>query len=252
LRSKESLAEAFVHVAGGLTTGSDVVGYLGQLVDRSVAMLEVDAAGLVLADPQGHLDVLACTSEQARLLEQWQLQWHEGPVVDCYRSGRALGVADLGADWTTRRWPRFGPICRGAGYVGLLAVPMRQHEHVLGVVSLMWCTAGGVDGAAVRIAQALADVATVGLVQWREQCKQKLLIEQLRDALSSRVVIEQAKGVLAERLGLDTEQAFGVLRGSARAGNHRLTAMARAVVDGVGGQRRARPAPGSGRAAAGR
>jgi hypothetical protein len=129
---------------------------------------------------------------------------------------------------------------------------MRQHEHVLGVVSLMWCTAGRVDGAAVRIAQALADVATVGLVQWREQCKQKLLIEQLRDALSSRVVIEQAKGVLAERLGLDTEQAFGVLRGSARAGNHRLTAMARAVVDGVGGQRRAGPAPGSGRAAAGR
>jgi transcriptional regulator with GAF, ATPase, and Fis domain len=250
LRSKESLAEAFVQVAGGLTTGSDVVEYLGHLVDRSVAMLEVDAAGLVLADPQGHLDVLACTSEQARLLEQWQLQWHEGPVVDCYRSGRALAVADLGSDWSTRRWPRFGPSCRGAGFVGLLAVPMRQHEKVLGVVNLMWCAADGLDAAAVRIAQALTDVGTVGLVQWRELRKQELLVEQLRDALSSRVVIEQAKGVLAERLGLDPEQAFGVLRGSARAGNYRLTAMARAVIDGVGAPPRARPAPG-GRAAAG-
>ena len=80
--------------------------------------------------------------------------------------------------------------------------------------------------------QALADVATIGLLQERNLRHQEVLAEQLQGALNSRVAIEQAKGVLAERLGLDMGQAFGQLRGQARLQNRRLAELAGAVANG--------------------
>jgi AmiR/NasT family two-component response regulator len=84
----------------------------------------------------------------------------------------------------------------------------------------------------VRVGQALADVATIGLLHERNMRRRDTLNEQLQSALNSRVVIEQAKGKLAERLGLDMDQAFNVLRDYARARNLRLSELARAFIDG--------------------
>ncbi|SFN66003.1 ANTAR domain-containing protein [Pseudonocardia ammonioxydans] len=84
----------------------------------------------------------------------------------------------------------------------------------------------------MRIAQALTDVATIGLLHHRDHADQARLIDQLQTAVTSRVVIEQATGMLAERFGLTTEQAFRLLRAHARNHNRRLTDLARAVVTG--------------------
>jgi AmiR/NasT family two-component response regulator len=81
-------------------------------------------------------------------------------------------------------------------------------------------------------APALADVATIGLLQQRSIRRGEVLSEQLQDALNSRVTIEQAKGKLAERLGLDMDQAFSRLRSYARKRNLRLSDLAQSFVDG--------------------
>lgn len=60
---------------------------------------------------------------------------------------------------------------------------------------------------------------------WRERA------EQLQHALDSRVVIEQAKGVLSERLGLDMEGAFALLRYAARGARIKLHELARSVIE---------------------
>jgi len=83
------------------------------------------------------------------------------------------------------------------------------------------------------LAKALADVATIGLLQQRAIRGRDILTEQLQTALNSRVLIEQAKGVLAERLQLDLDQAFALLRRGARDRNRRLSELAQAVVDGT-------------------
>ena len=55
-------------------------------------------------------------------------------------------------------------------------------------------------------------------------------IGHLQRALESRIVIEQAKGVLAERLEVDVETAFEVLRRGARSSRMKLRDVAAAVV----------------------
>ncbi len=227
----ELLSATFVELTDTLVAGFDVIDFLHVLTNRSVQLLDVSAAGLLLADPRGELRVVAASSEAARLLELFQLQNDQGPCLDCFRTGRAVQAADLAA--AERRWPRFVPAARAAGFGAVQALPMRLREQVIGALNLFRAGPGTLAPADIRVGQALADVATISLLHERSMRHSDTLNEQLQTALNSRVIIEQAKGKLAERLGVDTDQAFSVLRDRARTSNRRLSDLARAFVDGT-------------------
>ena len=238
------LSDTFVELTDTMVVGFDMIDFLHVLTDRSVQLLDVSAAGLLLADPRGELRVVAASSEAARLLELFQLQNDQGPCLDCFRSGQPVQAADLAAE--AQRWPRFAPAAGQAGFAAVQALPMRLREQVIGALNLFSADAGALTPADVRVGQALADVATISLLQERSMRRRDTLNEQLQTALNSRVVIEQAKGKLAERLGIDVNQAFTLLRDQARNRNQRLSDLARAFVDGtqaisgaVGGSARA-------------
>ena len=211
-----------------MVVGFDVIDFMHMLTDRSVQLLDVAAAGLLLADPRGELRVVAASSQAARLLELFQLQNDEGPCLDCFRSGQPVTAADLAA--AAQRWPRFAPAARAAGFAAVQALPMRLREQVIGALNLFRVGPGAFEPADVRVGQALADVATISLLQERSMRHSDTLNEQLQTALNSRVVIEQAKGKLAERLGLDMDQAFALLREYAHHSHQRLTDVARNFV----------------------
>jgi AmiR/NasT family two-component response regulator len=80
------------------------------------------------------------------------------------------------------------------------------------------------------VAQALADVATIGILQQRSIHRVSLVAEQLQAALTTRVVIEQAKGVLAEFGQTDMEVAFAAMRAFARSSNRKLGEVAQRLV----------------------
>jgi transcriptional regulator with GAF, ATPase, and Fis domain len=242
----ELMSDTFVELTDTMVAGFDVIDFLYVLTDRSVQLLDVAAAGLLLADPRGELRVVAASSEVARLIELFQIQNDEGPCLDCFRSGQPVQVPDLGA--ATARWPRFAPAAVQAGFTAVQALPMRLREQVIGALNLFRVSPGVFAAADVRVGQALADVATIGLLNERSMRRSDTLNEQLQTALNSRVVIEQAKGKLAERLGVDMDQAFNLLRDFARARNHRLSELSQAFVDGTEnliGLTRTRPLPGS-------
>jgi transcriptional regulator with GAF, ATPase, and Fis domain len=224
------LSETFVELTDTMVADFDVIDFLHVLTDRSVQLLDVSAAGLLLADPRGELRVVAASSEAARLLELFQLQNDQGPCLDCFRAGQPVAAGDLAA--AGRRWPRFAPAARRAGFAAVQALPMRLREQVIGALNLFRARPGPFDPVDVRVGQALADVATISLLHERSMHRSDTLNEQLQTALNSRVVIEQAKGKLAERLGLDMGQAFSLLRGHARARNLRLSDLAQAFIDG--------------------
>jgi GAF domain-containing protein len=224
------LSETFVELADTMVVGFDVIDFLHMLTDRSVRLLDVSEAGLLLADPRGELRVVAASSERARLLELFQIQSDQGPCLDCFRTGQPVAVADLGA--ATRRWPRFAPAAQEAGFAAVQALPMRLRDQIIGALNLFRATPGVFDLADMRVGQALADVATISLLNERSLRRSETLNEQLQTALNSRVTIEQAKGKLAERMQLDMDQAFSVLRRYARTRNVRLSDLARAFVDG--------------------
>ncbi|RJL23902.1 GAF and ANTAR domain-containing protein [Bailinhaonella thermotolerans] len=225
------LARTFVALADTLVTDFDVIDLMQMLSERSVELLGVEAAGLLLTDRRGHLRVMAASSEQSRLLELFQLQNEQGPCLDAFKTGRPVHCADLGGP-EGRRWPRFAEQAHEYGFVAVSALPMRLREQVIGALNLFRAVPGPLTPEMVGLGQALADVATVGLLQARALQHANVLIEQLQTALNSRIVIEQAKGVLAQRHDLSMEQAFAALRAHARSHNLKLTDVARAVVAG--------------------
>jgi GAF domain-containing protein len=222
------LSATFVELTDTMVADFDIIDFLHVLTSRSVELLDVSAAGLLLADPRGELRVVAASSEAARLLELFQLQGDQGPCLDCFRSGRSVAATDLSAD---RRWPQFAAAAGQAGFSAVQALPMRLRDQVIGALNLFRGTAGAFDAEVVHVGQALADVATIGLLHERSMRRTDTLNEQLQTALNSRVIIEQAKGKLAERLGIDVDQAFDLLRDQARNRNQRLSVLARAFVD---------------------
>jgi transcriptional regulator with GAF, ATPase, and Fis domain len=225
----ELLSGTFVDLADTLVADFDVVDFLHMLADRSVALLGASAAGVVLADPRGELRVAAASSQEAGLMELFQIQNDQGPCLDCFRTGRPVTVADLVGP--SQKWPRFAAAAAQAGFRAVEALPMRLRDEVIGALNLFRAAPGALEPADLRIGQALADVATIGLLQERNVRRGEVLAEQLQAALNSRVVIEQAKGKLAERLGLDMDRSFGLLRDYARNSNQRLTDVARLFVD---------------------
>jgi transcriptional regulator with GAF, ATPase, and Fis domain len=224
------LTEAFVSLADTLVTDFDVIDLLHRLCSDSVTLLPVDAAGLMLSDQRGTLRVVSSSTEQAHLVELFQLQANEGPCLDCFHTSQQVVSADLGHE---ARWPRFVAHARQAGYRAVYALPLRLRSETIGGLNLFGSTPGELSGHALRVGQALADVATIGILQERAVRRHEVLAEQLQGALNSRVIIEQAKGMLAERGRIDLAQAFALLREHARSRQQRLSDLARDVVNGA-------------------
>jgi len=229
----ERLAQAFVELADTLVAGYDLMEFLQTLTDRCVDLLEVDAAGLLLADNHGKRRLVAASTEQVRVVELFQIQNDEGPCLDCYRTGQAVIVSDIRADRTAERWPRFATAAQEMGYAGVHAIPMRLRDQVIGTLNLFRTAPDGLQSAVVVAATALVDVATIGILQERAVRHQEVVAGQLQVALNSRVIIEQAKGVLAERLRMTPDEAFVILRRYARDHNHPLTELSGDVIRGT-------------------
>ena len=225
---EEQLYEAFVEAADTLVDDFDVIDFLHTLAERCVHLLGVDAAGLMLADQHGTLHATAASSENARLLELFELQTDAGPCLDAFHTGTAVVNANLRANH--ERWPRFAEAAEANGFIAVHALPLRLRATVIGALNLF--SAGPLSDADTRAGQALADVATIGILAQRNIHQAELLTIQLQTALHSRVTIEQAKGMLAERLQISVDEAFNLLRQHSRSNNLRLSDLAREVAQG--------------------
>jgi GAF domain-containing protein len=229
----ERLAQTFVELADTLVGGFDLMEFLHMLTERCVELLEVDAAGLLLADSHGALQLVAASTEQARVAELFQIQHDEGPCLDSYRTGHPVIVPDITEDQAAARWPRFAAAAAEMGFAAVHAIPMRLRDQVIGTLNLFGFAPRGLDLAVARAARALVDVATIGILQERAAREQGLVAGQLQVALNSRVIIEQAKGILAERMRVTPDQAFIVLRAYSRNSNYPLTRLAADVIAGT-------------------
>jgi GAF domain-containing protein len=222
------LTDAFVSIANTMVEGGDVVDSLSVLTGDCARLLDIDSAGLLIADSRGVLQLVAVSSEQARILELFQLQRDEGPCRDCFHSGDPVTVPDVRLE--TGRWPQFAPAATTAGFVSVHALPMRLRDKRLGTLGLFGTAPGLLDDEDLRLGQALAHVASIAIVAQKAATNIATINEQLKAALTSRIVIEQAKGLVGQLSGLEMDQAFAVILRYARDHNLRLTGVAEALV----------------------
>jgi hypothetical protein len=223
-----ALAERFVTLADTLVDDFDVVEVLDGLMGTCIELLDVKAAGLLLTDPRGGLQRVASSSEEARLLELLQVQTREGPCFEAVSTGRMVVVDDIEA--TRDRWPAFADQALADGFRSVYAFPMRLRDAVVGGLNLFGDHQRALDGDGQVIAKALADIATIGILQQRSIHRSSLLAENLQRALNTRIVVEQAKGVLSERGQVPMDQTFDLLRSFARSHNLKLSDLARSIV----------------------
>lgn len=227
---ESTLARTLVELADTLVADFDVVDILTLLADRCVEVLDVDAAGIMLASSDGHLRVIASSSEAMRILEVFEVQAQEGPCLDAYATGEPVVNQDL--DETNGRWPLFSSEAVDAGFHSAHALPMHLRDSTIGALNLFRSGTGEMSIDDLAIAQAFADVATIAILQHRAANEARELAQQLTHALNSRVMLEQAKGMVAERLGFDMQRSFSSLRNHARNNNLRLAEVAQSVIDG--------------------
>ncbi|WP_077081244.1 GAF and ANTAR domain-containing protein [Mycobacterium numidiamassiliense] len=219
--------DAVVSIADSLLDDFDVVDLLTGVTERCAELLDIEAAGFLLADPLNQLRLLAATSEQTRELELFQLQADEGPCVDCYSTGQPVSVADV--QEVLHRWPQFVPAAVDAGFASVHALPMRAAGIVLGALGLFGTRRGELNEADLLVAQTLAHIACVALL--RESAPTpSTVMPHLRSALTGRVIVEQAKGLLHELLDVSVEEAFTLMRTYARASGEHLTEVARRLM----------------------
>ena len=231
MANQQRLVETLVGLADTLVDDYDVIDFMQTLAERSVELLDVSAAGIMLADADGRLRHAACSSEQMRLVELLELQLEEGPCFDAFRHQTAVR-SDTAED-TASRWPRFAPHARDGGFVAASAVPLRLRGQAVGALNLFSARAGALDDEDLAVAQAMADIATIGILQERLIRDQGVLTAQLETALQSRVIIEQAKGIVAERDRINVDDAFLRIRRFSRNTNRLLSDTARGIVDGT-------------------
>ena len=225
------IAQVFVELADTLVENFDVVDFLQGLTDRCVELLGTDASGLMLSDQRGGLQVMTATLQRAKVLELFELQIQEGPCLDCFNTATAITNVDLTRPETTNKWPAFTPAAARAGFGTTQALPMQLRGQVIGALNLFNEQPIQLSDSDLAVAQAMADVATIGLLHQRNTHDKTILSEQLQTALHSRVLIEQAKGALAAHTQLDVNQAFHKMRAYARRNNLTLTDVATAIID---------------------
>lgn len=226
--STTRLADVLVEMADTLVDDFDVIDFLQSLTDHAAAVSGAEAVGLVLADHRGALRFMAASNESGKALELFQLQASEGPCLDCYLTKQPVINADLAH--AEKQWPQFAPRATAAGFESVHAFPMRLRSEVIGALNIFGNAATKFDDADSRLVQALADVATIAILQERSVSRAEVLAEQLQGALNSRITIEQAKGALAQMEGISVDAAFTLLRESARSSRRRLSDVAAEVL----------------------
>ncbi|MFD3513927.1 GAF domain-containing protein [Streptomyces sp. NPDC058657] len=229
---EQQLTNIVVEVADSLTADFDLIDHLQQLSTRSMELLDVAAVGILLADQHEHLQVLAASDEHTRLLELFALQHDQGPCVDAYRSGTPATNLNLHDPQATAHWPQFAKAAQTTGFVAASAIPMQLRGQVIGVMGLFQTAPNTLSPPDIQLAKALADLATISILQQRTLAAAELERGQLQYALTSRITLEQVKGILAERWQLSVDESFTAFRTYARSHHHQLTRLAQQIIDG--------------------
>ncbi|CAN7345597.1 GAF and ANTAR domain-containing protein [Terrabacter sp. LjRoot27] len=227
----DKLTDVFVAVADTLIADFDIIEFLELVAQKAAAISTASAAGIVLGDPTGRLQFVAASEESVRLLEALAVQSESGPCQDCFHTGEPVVNTDLRDTEAHRRWPAFADLAVSMGYESVHALPLRHQGTAIGALTLLSVHAHPLEDADVKVVQAVADIATIGILQERSIRASDLLTEQLQYALVSRISIEQAKGILSRIHGISVDDAFTLLRSYARGAGLGLSTVATEIVN---------------------
>lgn len=228
---EQLMLDTFVTLADTLATDYDVSEFLRVLLERCGQLLDITTGGVMLESPNGELQLAVALSGEMEALEQAEIDNRQGPCHEAYRTGVHVVVDDLRAEGPRDRWPTVTQQMDDMGLVGAYAFPLRLRDDTIGALNLYRDTPGEFREEDIRLAQAFADVAAIGILQQRLVIDAQHRTAQLQRALDSRILLEQAKGIVCAERNMTMHDAFELLRSYARKHNRSLREVASAVVE---------------------
>ena len=222
-----SLTSTVIQAMEAMVRDFDYVDLASSLVSSAIDLLDADAVGVMISDTAQLLHVVAASDEDMRTLEIFEIQADEGPCLDCWYSGRLVTSDDLEGD---QRWDVFRRRALDLGFRSALAAPLRIRDHSIGALNVLWKRTDAATSREIQAAQALADLAALGLTSKAVPSEATFLADQIQRTINARVTIEQAKGMLAEQDGTDMNTAYGLMRDYSRASGFHLIETAERVI----------------------
>lgn len=226
LPDPEQLAQTLIDVTKAITQGSETIEVFSALAERCVTLIPVSAAGILLRDIGGSLQVVGSSSRSAHVLDLFQLQNEEGPCLECCETGMPVLNDELGASGP---WPRFSKLARSHGFSAVYALPLRSRGVTVGALNLF--AEESLDTRRVDVGQALADAATLSLMQVDPTLDYQLVVRSIHVVIESRNTVDQAQGMIAQRYSISVEDALVRLREAANQTGLTLVQTATAVVE---------------------
>lgn len=223
------LLKTFAKLADTLVVGYDVVDLLQLLVDTCHDLLEASAAGILLADRAGELELVVSTNESSRIVEMMQLSAEAGPCIESFRTGQVVSVERISD--SPPEWSQFRDSAIEQGFASVYSIPLRLRETTIGTLNLLRTTTGELRTEDQEAAQAFADVATIGILHERSLRESRIVQEQLQGALNSRIIIEQAKGVVAYTRRTTMDESFTLIRNYSKSHQISIAEVARQLID---------------------
>jgi GAF domain-containing protein len=230
-KHEQKMLDTFVDLADTLVGDYDVNEFLRILVERSADLLEVTTAGVMLESSAGHLQLAVALTPEMEALEQAEIDNAEGPCHEAYRSGEPVVANDLEHSEVAERWPTVIGQMLNLGLRAAYAFPLRLRDDRIGALNLYRDRTGDFDDDDIRLGQAFADAAAIGILQERKVANAERRAEHLQHALDSRIVIEQAKGIISNERAISIDDAFDAIRTFARSNNCKVHDVALTVID---------------------
>ncbi|WP_328412453.1 GAF domain-containing protein [Streptomyces violaceus] len=229
MNRERRLAQAFVVLADTYAAEFDPLHLFHRLVHTCQDLLDVDEAGVMIADARGSLKTMATTDEDDVFAELLRLQNGHGPCVDCYRTVEPVSVPDMATEY--EHWPKLATAMLEAGYESLQAIPVRLHDRPLGALTLLRRRPGHLAEDDVHLAQALADSAALALMHWSiEPADVEDVITRVQGVIAAKATLEIAKGMVAQYADATIGEAARLLSAYASRQQVRLTETAHALV----------------------
>ncbi len=221
---------ALAALSGVVLAQEDLPATLEEVTRICVRAVPGTEGASVTTFEQGRAATVAASDGWARSLDEAQYEEHEGPCLDCWRTGTVFRIRDLAEDG---RWPFYGPRAAAAGARSSVSLPMSAEGKVVGALNLYSRTPGAFSAEAVSMAEVVGAHAGLAVQVATAFFGHRELGRQLREALAGRPVIEQAKGVLMAQRGVGSDTAFDLLRGMSQHRNVKLRTVAEEVLASV-------------------
>ena len=217
-------ADAFARLAVELHDADGLGETVEAVAQFALQTLNCSHAGIALFAPDARLEIATVTDPVVAEVYGLQLDSETGPLVTALRERAAVLIRD-----TTReqRWPEWTAKVAALGVRSVLDAPLvtgDRQSKTIGVLGLYSPEPDAFSEDGKAVAHILARHASIAVATARHE-------ETMAQAVDARKLVGQAMGILMERLDLDGDQAFAILKRYSQDTNTKLRDVAQQLVD---------------------